>query len=114
MYNIQSDTKYQTRCSDSICGKRSILTLKTEAVSVLRFQEGSLGAAARRVLVDVIAVIVVRCRSVALCCKFLLHARYETLVPGEEEEEEEETSARERESRAISGKIPMKLQSPLF
>lgn len=63
----------------------------------MRFQEGSLGAAARRVLVDVIAVIVVRCRSVALCCKFLLHARYETLVPGEEEEEEEETSARERE-----------------
>lgn len=116
MYNIQSDTKYQTRCSDSICVKKSILTLKTEAASFLRFQEDSLGGAARRVLVHVIAIVIVHCRSVAFLCKLLLHACDETLVPGEEEEE---TSARKRESshdsnQATSGKIPMKLESPLF
>lgn len=53
-----------------------------EAASVLRFQEGSLGASAHFVLVDVINVIIVHNRSVAFLCEFLLHARDETLIPG--------------------------------
>lgn len=56
--------------------------LKTAAVSVLRFQEDSLGTAARRILVDVNAVVIIHRCSVAFLCEFLLHARDEALIPG--------------------------------
>lgn len=55
----------------------------------MRFQEDSLGTAGRRVLVDVLAVVLVHRCSVALLCKFLFYAGDEALIPGEEEEQEE-------------------------
>lgn len=63
--------------------KKGILMLKTAAVSVLRFQEGSLRTATSRVLVDVFTVVIVQRCSVTFLSKFLLHARDEALIPRE-------------------------------
>lgn len=85
--------------------------LKTAAVSVLRFQEDSLGTAACRVLIDVLTVVIIHRCSVTFLCKFLLHARDEALIPGEEEKE---MSDREATIQHIFGNIPRKLQSLIF